>query len=301
MPGRVHTDVLFAEDATSEQYILLQLEDKLLAEPLYIKASGPNSTVLCTDSQTYALKEVQQSNALLFLKAASGDGHQLQVAGEAASWLEIAPTSVQIDLSSVPTYATGQPERSVPRETLFASIPASHAEIQAALDYAFCIDIGGGQIARAPMQAVVDTLVDLAGDLVPDDPLLALAVRKLCTAADDPTQLDVDKICRTIARHVLATQSPCTVDRFMLTWRAAAPVAYRDRCNLGLATGLYLQPTPTTVVTMPVLSEDPRTRVSQLFDARDRWPEKEFTELGGQVKFAKRVRIGKESFVEARR
>lgn len=308
MSTRLHADVLFARDAP-EQYILLQLEDRLLDQPLEIKASGPGSTVLCTADETYTLREVQQSNSLLFLcsepadadaadASHGGEAAALRVAGEAASWLETSHIRPQIDLSIVPLYDNQRPEQSLARDTLFASIPASRVELQRALDDAFCIDVDGEQVARAPLQAVVEVLSDICGNVAPDDARLALAVRTLCSTPDGA--LDVDKICRTAARHVLATQAPCTVDRFMLAWRATAPAAYRDRCVLSLAAGLYLHTTPTTITAMPVLSEDPRTRAAQLFAVRDRWPEKEFTDLGGLVKFARRVRIGRETFVEAR-
>lgn len=136
------TGVYFKKTGT-ERFILLQLTPELLEKRLFIKSSSMSSSVLCTGNATYQLKDVQQSNSLLFLSANhDADNNSLNIEGEADSWLKtslVPRPSVQ--LSQIPLYDGESDVTGVSVETVFSSFPASNFELERELEAALCVEI----------------------------------------------------------------------------------------------------------------------------------------------------------------
>lgn len=143
------SDVYFGQ-ALPEQFILLQLTPDLLEKRLWIKPASSSASVLCTEDTTYHIKDVQQSNALMFLTSSTGEEpgtDALQLQGEAASWLESTlSTNPVIDLSRLPLYGGETSVPGISRDVLFSSIPASTAQIEAALESQLCLELDQGYV-----------------------------------------------------------------------------------------------------------------------------------------------------------
>ncbi len=131
-----------------EQIILLQLEPALINKRLTIKSSGQNGSVICTPDATFMLKDVQQSNSLLFLTT-DAEGEDLTLDYNAKSWLEIVPVlRPKIDLSMIPTWDGEGETSSVTRNSIEGSIAASSREVQEAMFEGLCVCLDATRIVR---------------------------------------------------------------------------------------------------------------------------------------------------------
>lgn len=144
--------------------------------------------------------------------------------------------------------------------------------------------------------------------------------------AETGLRLDGDEIAAFSGRHVLLRRArePVARTTLLAAWREETPLRFRDRCVLeARLQGHYVEPTATQVrhLSAAALPADPRARVQELFAVRERWTEAELSPwlaslpacidpATGQVlakavasillKFAKKVKVGKTFFFEAR-
>ncbi|ORY87891.1 sister chromatid cohesion protein Dcc1 [Protomyces lactucae-debilis] len=328
--------ILFSED--KQQYLLLQLDDALLGQPLVIKSASSSSSVLCTPTQTFTLKDVQQSNSLLFL--ADSSSNDLVVQGEGSSWLETTRVTPSIKLNlDIHNPDDGLVGKGFPADVLFSRIAASDAEIEAALSQELAIDLA---VCGGFVELHVDYVLRLLGSLInmiqaADMQLTSVDEETFKAAAKDeedaetlvfllhrfsngaPLCLDGDDICRYTGEAALkqVARHPCSLATFKAAWQEMTPVQYRGQAvALSLLEGSYVQPASNLIQYFAAssLSRNPKARLTQLFDVKERWREEEIsTFLSSLVdgdakainslimKFARKVKIGKESFVEARR
>lgn len=145
----MHESTIYFDQLDTDKVILLQLTPDLLNKKLFIKSSSASSSVLCTESTTYQLKDVQQSNSLLFLSSSETfkEERTLKVKGQAASWLETTVISrPNINLAQVPVYNGESHISGIDRDIIFSSLPASNQEIEIALRAAMCIEIDSGYV-----------------------------------------------------------------------------------------------------------------------------------------------------------
>lgn len=130
--------------------------------------------------------------------------------------------------------------------------------------------------------------------------------------------LDVKAITQYAGLHSLitgASRAPLTVDTFRAKWATETPIQFKQHCgDLALLTGYFIQPVLTQIryFSKVDLSDDPKLRMNQLLDAKDRWNEtdmKPFLEdictdskamQSAIMKYAKKVKIGKTTFIERR-
>lgn len=140
--------IYFNHSREAERFILLQLTPELLGKKLCIKAASASSSVLCTEDATYQLKDVQQSNSLMFLSSGDRAADQsLELQGQSASWLEItAIRKPVISLSNLPVFDGESEVIGVPGDVLFSDIPASEQEILVALRREMCLELNSGYV-----------------------------------------------------------------------------------------------------------------------------------------------------------
>jgi hypothetical protein len=330
--------VLFGED--QQQYILLQLDDALLNEPLVIKPAAGSGSVLCSSAQTFSLKDVQQSNSLLFL-AETNTEDELVVQGEATSWLEpnkVKPSiHVDLDIHNPDDNVIG---RGIPAEELFSRISASDDEIRSALSQQMAIDLiacgGVVQLQGDYVLRMLATLINIvqgAGMQLTsinetifrealakeeeETEVLIFLLHRFSSGAD-PYCLDGDEICRHTGEAALkqVAKFPCSLTLFSACWQDKTPVQFRHQASsLALMDGHYVQPASNLIqyFAEAALSSEPKARLAQLFAIKGRWREQEISTflaslVDGDVKainslimkFARKTKIGKETFIEAR-
>lgn len=118
--------------------------------------------------------------------------------------------------------------------------------------------------------------------------------------------------------HTLLTtvsKAPSSIDTFNTRWRQATPVQFHHHCqDLILLQGLYIHPVVTQIryFSTSDLSIDPKLRINELLNAKDRWAESEMVPFLVDIcadakaaqsvimKFARKVKVGKTNFVERR-
>ena len=293
-------------DNESEQFILLQLSPDLLNERITIKPVGDASTVLCTSNATYQLKDVQQSNLLLFLHSAnSTDATGLTIRGEAKSWLEttkINPNVVQL-LKQLPDYSGQGGPQGIPREVLFASIPASEAEIENQLQQHMCIHLQslGGYVrldygyACRLIHVVINSILAAGLSLEQVDPVdflsaiedeedekdvLTFILRRFSNMHDGSYRVDPEALVAYIGDSTLREEAivAIPIDDFRDSWQRRLPKIFimpKQDLPLDSLRGSYISPTETSIVHLDThsLSVDPKTRISQLLKVQPRWSE----------------------------
>ncbi|CCG82394.1 Sister chromatid cohesion protein dcc15 / FY16936)) [Taphrina deformans PYCC 5710] len=309
--------------SSPEQYILVQVTPEILDQELFIKPVSSNSTVLCTNSSTYQLKDVQQSNSLLFLSSSAPE--KLQVQGEAASWLEaVLKLKPKIDLSCVPIFDGGQAigVQGITQDVLFSRLPASNAEIHGALHKNLCINLHDGYVRLEPdyvlklLKLLVDTIVAEGLDLNAlesnhvlkltyedneNQDVLAFLLDRFSVhttkseAAHARTGIDGLEVARYTGTATLSlhANSPIGTTRFAALWAQATPLPFQQYCkDFQILGGHYIQPVSTQIqyFASDELSVDGKQRIVQLLDVKERWLESEMLpfllELEGGQKVA---------------
>lgn len=152
----VKSSEVFFSEAPPQRYILLHLTPDLLDERLFIKPTSDTSTVLCTDRSTYQLKDVQQSNSLMFLSShPTSSSDDLAVQGEAVSWLESTLVRApKIDLSHVPVFDGKGRVTGISSQQLFHSLPAAEGQITEALLHDLCLETETGYVRLDPAYVI---------------------------------------------------------------------------------------------------------------------------------------------------
>lgn len=339
------SEIYFSTSYT-EEYILLQVKDEFLEKPLCIKPSSSNATVLCTDIATYSLKDVQQSNSLIFFSPVE-PGADLMLQGESASWLEstLIPKP-RINLSQVPVYDGSGSPSGMSSGALFSSTPASNAEIRSSLRNNLCLELDYGYVKLQNayvlklLKLLINTILAEGLELsrlsqesiLPlieaeeerTDVLFFLFTRFSRESGTNSTDnhasraIDTHELIKYTGISVLqefATQQSISITKFLTLWSQATPIQLQSHCKeLTVLAGHYIHPVPSQIQHFETsrLSLDPKQRIKELLEVKDRWKDSEIATYLEEIapdakaiqsillKHTSKVKVGATTFIERR-
>ncbi|KAG5519305.1 hypothetical protein PMAC_001930 [Pneumocystis sp. 'macacae'] len=256
------------------------------------------STVLCSSSKTYLLRNVSQTNSLLLFQK-EDDGFSLLK--DAKSYIEITEVPVRINFNNlaplydgydlhvpdtVPLYTLNQVKR---------RIPASDEEIHHALTRSMCLVIDGYLrrlsfnyalrvlqliLAHAEVENICleklkfDLLMIHVGSEEPAD-VVELVLRRFSHTQVEPYAIDGSSIAQWIGIQLLAKckGSPVPLNEFICNWKSTIPSPFVTYAELSLLQGEYLLIGSSAIQYFPAdeLSIDPAIRFQELFLAQSKW------------------------------
>jgi sister chromatid cohesion protein DCC1 len=238
---------------------------------LQIKAapsSASSHAVLCTATQTFALRQVHSSNKTFLLTPSSGGG--VTVTSTATSYLELLPSTedaksiLKPNLLSYPTTST-PPGKT--KAQLIRDIPVSDDEFLAAWQALAAFEHAGScyvPTAAALLKAVkaaltnataagvrlevpfeISKLIDEEEEEELPRPLIVAAMGLVCTTTPEGWVLDPQRCVEMVGRWVLqgwseAGKGDLLYVAFLKMWKAAVPESCKGMCKLEvLKVGLY--------------------------------------------------------------
>ncbi|KAK5165232.1 uncharacterized protein LTR77_009330 [Saxophila tyrrhenica] len=162
-------------EESQQHFRLLELPPDLLdvitadnASPLYLKSppTAQGTVVICTDNDTYPIRQVSTSNSLFITSPSfplpdSLSSPGIQAIAQCTTTLELLPpdssaSAVPFIRAAVPVYAsTGSKGtgKAVTKRELFDSIPLSEAECETVWRKLACFELEGG-VAVVPSESV---------------------------------------------------------------------------------------------------------------------------------------------------
>ncbi|KAI5850309.1 sister chromatid cohesion protein Dcc1 [Morchella snyderi] len=216
--------------------VLLSLLSNTNTPPkLQIKASSAptdthstsNHAVLTTPTQTFSLRQVYSSNSLLLLKPSTATTTTtttttgLNVVSTANSYMELIPTihnTKDLILKHIPVFPPPADVTPITRTEIFASLPVSNGEFDAAWRDLRCFSCPKGFAYRPLPSAILQTLktielVNSAGDdgiklskFMPEDLVEAIG-RYFASLRDEDDEDDNEEVERCIPGLVKAVLS----------------------------------------------------------------------------------------------
>ncbi|CCJ30475.1 unnamed protein product [Pneumocystis jirovecii] len=285
------------DQESGEKIIFMEFPEELMG--LTLKADhSRKSTVLCSPSKTYSLRNVTQTNSLLLFQK-EDDGFSLLK--DARSYIEITEATVHINFNhlapvydgydlhvpdTVPLYTLSQIKR---------RIPASDEEIHYALIHSMCLVINGHlrrlsfnyvlrvlQLILAHAEVENMSLDELKFDLLmtyidseePAD-VVELVLRRFSHTQTESYSIDGSSIAQWIGIQMLAKckGSSVLLDEFIRDWKSTIPSPFSEYADLSLLQGEYLLTGSSTIQYFPAneLSIDPAIRFQELFLAQPKW------------------------------
>ena len=313
----------------THDYILLQLQPEICNQDLEIKSSG-SSSVLCTPDRTFQLKDVQQSNTLLFVDAKN------QVNGQAKSWLEVTAIEpiFSEQLKQIPVYSPESPCEGIPTASLYASIPASTAEIGRVLRESMCIEISG-KVARlddeyicrlihTTINAILAAGLDLENisqsafdKAIEDEEEPSSFLNFILDRFSTNSSINATVIAQFIGIALLRRSSPKSLSQFQAEWQSSLPKAiYTTSLDLSLLSGHFVLNNnlivPIDIENLPL---DPRARLTDLMTIKPRWSREELASFLDPIqavpnkqkaidsillKYTRKIKLGPETVYEKR-
>ncbi|KTW30521.1 uncharacterized protein T551_01804 [Pneumocystis jirovecii RU7] len=287
------------DQESGEKIIFMEFPEELMGfltsekKPcLTLKADhSRKSTVLCSPSKTYSLRNVTQTNSLLLFQK-EDDGFSLLK--DARSYIEITEATVHINFNhlapvydgydlhvpdTVPLYTLSQIKR---------RIPASDEEIHYALIHSMCLVINGlilrdvylsnhwflGHLRRLSFNYVLRVLQlilahaevenmsldELKFDLLmtyidseePAD-VVELVLRRFSHTQTESYSIDGSSIAQWIGIQMLAKckGSSVLLDEFIRDWKSTIPSPFSEYADLSLLQGEYLLTGSSTIQYFP--------------------------------------------------
>lgn len=320
------------------QYRLLELSPHLLKavenrSNLQIKSSHENGEVmLCTESRTFRLRQINQSNTLLLFNSSQDYRTKiptLTTFGSAANFLEAIEIAGSLDLSTIPIYKgdgeISKKETSVSTtvESLRSQSPASDREFEALWVQNLGVEVNGVACLidnELVMNILSDLLLTAVSTKMPLDnvdrdlilnnisidengPIVEQVFRRFTTLGDDQTALtymfDVKTISKWFGLHILRKKAKSinlNIIDFLDQWKQSIPVNLGAELNVEDLVGYYVVPQPDTIryFTADILSEKPKIRFQQLFSIKSTW---EFDEIVPFIEGIRNKSVKMESFI----
>lgn len=320
--------------ATKYTYKLLQLPSKILNQlesktaNLYIK-SDINSLALCTDSETFKLRQMNHSNTVLLLNK---EPDSKLIGFQKTSYeYELTEIKGSIDTSNIPIFNG----RTVPQRI----------DLQALKDNSICsyqeflsnwYELGGCEIDHGAYIMSADILTELLYLLITklmslqvhefswedvssiiappyNDSMLTSIIHKFCTLENEKYHLNDLKITQWfgIVEMSKINHKMTDISEFLLNWKTSLPSFYNPPLDLSQLTGYYCSPIEHKIlyVDPESLSDNLSQRFKELFELDKSWNYDEFIPFiskfvpaGKKVdsiilKYGKKKKVGKNRFV----
>lgn len=322
-------------------YKLLQLPPEILEKlseegeqsNLVIK-SDINSLVLCTDSQTYKLRQMNHSNTVLLMNKDQDD--RLIGFLKSSYEYELTPMKGTIDTSNIPIYngkTVAHSSHGINLIDLEDNSLCSHEEF-----LQNWYELGGFEIDGFAYIMSVDIITDLLfliitklmslgkdGSFSIDDvssvtnsnynpTMLISTIHKFATISNDSRWILNDgKITEWFGIYELSKTNNRLISQseFLLNWKTSLPSFYNPPLDIVQLHGYYCSPMENKLLYIDPnsLSDNLAQRFKELFELDKKWNYNEFipfiqkfVPLGKKVdsvilKFGKKKKIGKDKFI----
>ncbi|TIC19762.1 hypothetical protein E3Q12_04123 [Wallemia mellicola] len=295
------------EDKVKNDFKLLELNDELVKalddqKLLLFKGDGDEDVVLCTQDNTYSLKNRMHSNSLTMLDE-STNKDEYSIAHTFHEILEVQKCSPNIDKIDMllshrvlldPTEVDNNVEERLKYDydRISSEIQASDKEIRQAFTDRRIVCFNGEYRPVDPecllrtLDVILNTLelVDMSFNKVDKDEL-ADSINKdhninreyISTVIgwymNSDTTLDSQAFVKEIGLSLLKVQSRATAfEKFLDDWKSRSGYELQDQCNLNLLKGYYLiEAGQITYFTTSSLSKNPSKRFQELFKTRQKW------------------------------
>jgi sister chromatid cohesion protein DCC1 len=319
----------------TNQYRLLELSPRLLKavetnSHLQIKSSHNSGDVtLCTESKTFKLRQINQSNTLLIVNGEEVEDNAVTAFGTASSFLEGQEIIGSIDLTTVPVYRGDgeitKTESSIEEtvESLRSRSPASNEEFEALWTQNIGVEVKGvaclldNQMTSTILTDILLTAVskkmslnNVDRDLIvsqssieEDRPVIEQVFRRFTSLGHDETTIaymfEAKAISHWYGLQVLRENAKSTnlnIMEFLDRWKQAIPVNLGVELNIDDLVGHYVVPNPDTIryFTSSILSDKPKTRFHQLFTIKSSW---DFEEIVPFIEDIRNKSVKMESFI----
>ena len=325
-------------------YKLLQLPPAILEKlsqddqpsDLFIK-SDINSLVLCTDSQTFKLRQMNHSNTVLLMNKDQDD--RLVGFLKSSYEYELSPMEGTIDISNIPIYdgrsISPHSSHNIRLTELEDDSLCSHKEF-----FKNWCELGGCEIDEFAYVMSVNVITDLLfllitklmslgkdGSFTIDEissvvnnnynssMLTSIIHRFATTSSNNSNQwvLNDGKITKWFGIHELSKTNNRLISQneFLLNWKTSLPSFYNPPLDIVQLQGHYCSPMENKILYIDPnsLSENLAQRFKELFELDKKWNYDEFipfilkfVPLGKKVdsvilKYGKKKKIGKDKFI----
>lgn len=265
-----------------------ELEEALKTGNLYLRSdSSRQSVAACTDTQTFAVRRLNQTNTLLL---STQDGDDVTAFGASSSLLEPTLSRGSVDLDSVAVYRRQKvlgPSESMDelrkRSMCSAAEFKSICEENAVFEY-------GGKVCKLEGEGIYLIANELISTMIGEglgltarfDAVMEAIGTKECPEAveavyklfydDDMDQIDTNKAAIWIGRYLLSNLAgEVTAYDFLKQWQQKTPV--HSQLDITKLQGHYFEPRKGLIRPLSIdkLSGDPRVRFQQLFRLKGEW------------------------------
>eukprot|EP00842_Homolaphlyctis_polyrhiza_P000220 jgi/Hompol1/1199/HPOL_004540-RA len=251
---------VFYSPTAQEPYTVMECPPEIVAEleagaTLAIRGSHEDAAVLCTDSATYSIRQVQLSNTLLFVTPSSS----------APSESQQLSSAFQIRFPATPVTSA---HHIVDSHSSYLEI----TKIRPKLDRLMML------VTECPYEGFQEDLRRSRRSDTDSNSAKVFSMRDLLENVQANTifKLSEAKVCRLYGEQILKQQPAAGVllTHFLGLWRAAVPEVMN--IHLDQLRGLYLlegSVTAQTVKYFPksILSSDPQQCFEDLFKIRKKW------------------------------
>lgn len=297
---------------------LLELMKSSSSESLEFKApsSAKNHLVICSDSETYTVRQMNHSNTVLLLNDMAPNPLEKRldhlVPSEAADRIlvgvglssyeyELTPTEGYIDTLDVPMYdGTAVPKSAKTVETVLADLPIAREKFRQQWHRILGCEIEGVAVLLSP-QFVTDALytlisvlvaerqtafdvLDVAPRVQEENPKITSAVvntlaERFCRRLNSVYELDETEIATWFGVETLKkTLSPVSDNELLLEWKSSLPPFFTAPLDLALLRGFYCRPVTGKVryLARNSLSPEIHARIKEMFQMVREWDYDEF-------------------------
>lgn len=321
MSFHVYNQISAAQDHV---YKLVQLPPALLDvmktgnQKIQFKAPGAtkNHLVVCTDNDTYTVRQMNHSNTVLLVNDMSANpldaslthrslapaGRVLLGVALSSYEYELTPTDGYIDTSGIATYTGSGPVPSKKTVSdVIADLPIALLQFADQWHLACGSEVDGLAVLLSPafvtdvLYTVISHLVatradtfdpvDVASQVQKDDsrvtaPVVATIAGKFCVrTAEGQLQLDEEAVARWFGLEVLKrTPSAVSDNELLLQWKSSLPPFYSAPLEMRLLHGHYCRPEVGKVryLARAALSPEIHARIKEMFQMVREWDYDEF-------------------------
>lgn len=320
MSFHVYNQISSAQDHV---YKLVQIPPDLLAlmkagdQKILFKApaAAKNHLVVCTDNDTYTVRQMNHSNTVLLVNdmqanplgatlahlALPPEGRLLLGVSLSSYEYELTPTSGYIDVSGIATY-TGQGAIASQKTVadVLADLPIARLQFEREW-HQICGSEVDGRAVLLGLAFVTDALYSLISHLVAqrvdafdpaqvaeqvqkDDPRVSAAVvatlaGKFCVRVAGHYQLDKEAVAQWFGVEALKHSAGAVADNeLLLQWKSSLPPFFSAPLEMRLLHGHYCRPAPGKVryLARAALSPEIHARIKEMFQMVREWDYDEF-------------------------
>lgn len=321
-------------NATKYTYKLLQLPSKILNQleskstNLYIK-SDINSLALCTDSETFKLRQMNHSNTVLLLN--KEPDNKLIGFQKTSYEYELTEIKGSIDTSDIPIFNGQTAQQPIDLRALEDNSICSHQEF-----LSNWYELGGCEIDNGAYIMSADIITELLHLLITklmslqvhefspedvssiitppyNDSMLTSIIHKFCIIESEKYQLNDLKITQWfgIVEMSKINHKMTDISEFLLNWKTSLPSFYNPPLDISQLAGYYCSPIENKIlyVDPESLSENLSQRFKELFELDKSWNYdefipfiKKFVPAGKKVdsiilKYGKKKKVGRDRFI----